>query len=332
MLRFIGPRAVGRRRLAAARTDRSDVVPQFTLPQCPCRKRRVLGLAGALCGDRRHVLFAAPLAFLASTLAHRTASRRGAVRLGCWGIVLPIALAIAGSAFGTFAMIESGLGHPKMANLAEALWAGDAMEFARVKQMFAALTMFGLVRLAALVTWTALPFHKQHRRIKGPMFVGVAAGTAPLPTFTGLIGNRDVLSAVPILFCAAGALTADLIIGIKRDNRARWVDWTGFTAAMAGIGPLLLTGWPRGDVVFGFQEWGWRHWILLTYGSSFAVCLAGRCIEKGVSRVRLRRGKIQEHDTALLGGGVPRACRLRRRKARGEVRLRRTKEILQAAR
>lgn len=218
--------------------------------------------------------YLAPLAFLAALFAHRTGSKRAVALLGSCGLGLPLALVLAGSGFATFAMREAHLGSPKLANLAEALWAGDPRAYYSAKQLFVAVTYFGVVRFAALATAEILRVNPCRKSLQTLLAAGMAAAAA-IAWKLQPAGTMDTLElTAPPLVAAVGVLSADFVMRRAPSQPPGAFDGTGIAALVAG------SGWV-------YQYSSWEHpWVPPAYAIALGTCLAGRLIGPALRRVR----------------------------------------------
>jgi hypothetical protein len=225
--------------------------------------------------------YVAPLALLAASLGYRNSGRKQVAKTALMGIVLPL--------FGTLLFVGvinvatgfSPLYQPSLnPNVAMALWAHAAHSYLPGPMMVVAITMFGPARFGASAVADFVSIRDRGSRPRWVLFgclIGAIAW-ASLHSFETSLSNVFEMSA-RCLAVTGAVLTADVVVRRREVERVRRFDGVGVVALLAGLGtPLYLPSWIVGTAA---DSW-WHPWLLPSYGVGFAVCVAGRALQKAV--------------------------------------------------
>jgi hypothetical protein len=223
------------------------------------------------------VSYVGPLAFLAADFGNRNQKRREVVKVGLWGLVVPLWGTLLVVSFIGLATFATPFYQPSLEpNVIMALWGQARTSYALGFLMISTITLFGAMRFGIIGLERMLPMLGAGRRWRWFVIVGLVATIAWLPS------RHDALQALlrwPItcLVVVAAVLSVDCATARWRKEPVRKVDLVGMAALLAGCAtPLYLPN----SLVGATSNVGWHPWLLPSYGMGLLVCLSGRAVQK----------------------------------------------------
>jgi hypothetical protein len=209
--------------------------------------------------------YVAPLGLVAASFGHRSHGRRQLVTAGLMGVALPLFATLLLAGVIGAAALASPYRATFQPTIAVVLFTHAAQGALLGRTMIVAITVFGVVRFGvrALAEAAGIPAPVSRW------------GWALLACFVGAIAWFSLHHFAPAFRAALDlaarclgvtgtVVTADFLIGRRRVEQARKVDWVGLIALLAGLAtPLYLS-----------------HGILPSCFVGFLVCLCGRMAQR----------------------------------------------------
>jgi hypothetical protein len=157
-----------------------------------------------------------------------------------------------------------------------ALWSHAARSALPGRMMIAAITIFGALRFAARALANTV---RTPRTRWGWAWLGcfvVAAAWSSFypyaPTFTTAFDF-----SARCLGVTSAVLTGDFMMGRRRLEQVKRVDWVGSFAFLAGLAMPLYV--PHGPMELTPDPW-WHPWLLPSYLAALLVCVCGRAAQR----------------------------------------------------
>ena len=214
-----------------------------------------------------------PMAFLAADFGARARTRKDVALIGVMGLAVPMVLTL--FAVGLIQNAAHGLllGNTNIQNIAVALWGGDSRRYSFAWMLVAVVTSFGTARFAVRTGTAAVS-----PVVKGRYTRLAVMGLALLGCVVLSLGEIPLNDALDLTAgfaaSAAAVVSADYLTRKWRHQEIARVDCIGLIS--------FLGGWAvNGGLAFWygpFYEVRLTGSILISYGVSFALCIAGRTV------------------------------------------------------
>jgi hypothetical protein len=227
--------------------------------------------------------YSAPLALLAADFVSRGSTRKDVVRIGFFGMALPLFLAMAISGFLAAVTHASRLYVPSLTpTIGMALWSQVAASATPPRMIVAMITVFGAMRFAARSATgaAAMPEKPTWRSWTIAACLIIATTWCCLQSWNRLL--ESVLDwSGRCLGVTSAVITAGFLAGRRGLSEQRRIDWVGTGALIVGLGtPLYIR---HGEMMYDPNPWWWP-WLLPSYVVGFVVCLCGRLVENLLAR------------------------------------------------
>jgi hypothetical protein len=218
-----------------------------------------------------------PMALLAADFGARTRTRKDVVLIGIFGFAVPMVTTLFVVSLIQRAAYHwhSGLGNS--VNIGTALWGGDSERYAPQWFMLTLMTVFGFARLSVYMWRAAVAPLTRGRRswlVVLAAAILIAEVLSVIPNDNGIF-MRSLEVSARLGACVAAVLSADSLLSRWVIRRTRTVAWSSLMFVIVGC----LAG---GSMSFWYgpdYELHLTASILIPYGVSFVLCLAGRAIE-----------------------------------------------------